>query len=66
MKPDFLDMVPWYSGYVYKMLFFSFILLLFLYFKRMLEVILIVWLRLLTDAEHLLIYSKQFLISLYQ
>lgn len=26
MKPDFLDMVPWYSGYVYKMLFFFFFL----------------------------------------
>lgn len=64
MKPDFLDMVPWYSGYVYRILCFQITLLL--NFKGVLEVILNGWLHLLNDAEHLLIYSKQFLTSWYQ
>jgi len=67
MKPDFLDMVPWYSGYVRirKVSLFQFFLN-FISCKGVLKVVLNVWLNLLNDAEHLLIYSRLFLTSWYQ
>lgn len=68
MKPDFLDMVPWYSGYI--SLFVSpyhlpFISVLYLWrvdrYTHVVAFPLLIYI-----AEHQLIYSRLFLTSWYQ